>query len=266
VSRLVRRYARILAVQLRLSAILSLQYRADFVSDGVTSLFWLFFNVAPLLAAFHYRQAIAGWALPQALLVLGFFTLLKGILDGAINPALGAIVDQIRKGTLDYALLKPIDSQFLLSTARFEPWKTADVLAGLALLAVAMVRLNQPPRLGELGLAFLLLLAAVSILYSLWIFTVCAAFYVVRLDNLAFLFSSVFDLGRWPIGVFRGALRLFFTVVIPLAVMTTYPAMALLGLISLRTTLLALLGTAGFFLLSRFFWSRSILRYTSASS
>jgi len=106
----------------------------------------------------------------------------------------------------------------------------------------------------------------VTILYSLCIITVCAAFYVVRLDNLAFLFSSVFDLARWPIGVFRGVLRLFFTVVIPLAIMTTYPAMALLGMLSLRTALLALLGTGVFFGLSRWLWSRSLLRYSSASS
>lgn len=260
------RYGRLFLVQLRLSALLSLQYRADFFSDAVTSIFWLFFNLAPLLAAFHYRSAIAGWTFPQALLVLGFFTLLKGVMDGAINPSLTAIVEQIRKGTLDYALLKPVDSQFLLSTARFEPWKTADVLGGAGLVVLALTRQQRPPQAVDLMVSALLLGAAVTILYSLWICTVCAAFYVVRLDNLAFLFSSVFDLARWPIGVFRGALRLFFTFVIPLAIMTTYPAMALLGALSLRTALIAVLGTGVFFGLARVLWSRAILRYASASS
>jgi ABC-2 type transport system permease protein len=262
----VSRYVRLLGVQLRLSALLSLQYRADFFSDAVTSIFWLFFNIAPLLAAFHYRGAIAGWSFPQALLVLGFFTLLKGVMDGAINPSLTAIVDQIRKGTLDYALLKPVDSQFLLSTARFEPWKTADVFGGAVLVIYALTRLDQPPRAESLAVAAGLLAAAVAILYSLWICTVCAAFYVVRLDNLAFLFSSIFDLARWPIGVFRGMLRLFFTFVIPLALMTTFPAMALLGVLSLRTALLTVLGTGIFFGLARLLWSRAILHYASASS
>jgi len=262
----IARYARLLVVQLKLSALLSLQYRADFFSDAATSVFWLFFNIAPLLAAFHYRGAIAGWTFPQALVVLGFFTLLKGVMDGAINPSLAAIVDQIRKGTLDYALLKPVDSQFLLSTARFEPWKTADVLGGAALVVVALTRLGRIPRLQDMTVSALLLLTAVAILYSLWICTVCAAFYVVRLDNLAFLFSSIFDLARWPIGVFRGMLRLFFTFVIPLALMTTYPAMALLGALSVRNALLAVLGTGLFFGLARLLWSRAILHYASASS
>ena len=262
----VARYGRLLAVQVRMSALLSLQYRADFFADAVTSLFWLFFNLAPLLAAFHYRAAIAGWSLNQALLVLGFFTLLKGVMDGAINPSLAAIVEQIRKGTLDYALLKPVDSQFLLSTARFEPWKSADVFGGLGLIVVGLARQRHPPLPENVLAAAFLLLAAMTILYSLWICTVCAAFYVVRLDNLAFLFSSVFDLARWPSGVFRGVLRLFFTFIIPLAVMTTYPAMALLGALSARTALFATLGTGLFFGFARFLWSRAILHYGSASS
>jgi ABC-2 type transport system permease protein len=260
------RYAKLFAVQVRLSLLLSLQYRADFVSDAVTSLFWLFFNIAPLLAAFHYRSDIAGWTFAEALLVLGFFTLLKGVMDGAINPSLSAIVDQIRKGTLDYALLKPVDSQFLLSTARFEPWKTADALGGTAVIVIALTRQPRAPHAEDLLLAALLLLAAVSILYSLWICTVCAAFYVVRLDNLAFLFSSIFDLARWPSGVFRGVLRMFFTLVIPLAIMTTYPAMALRGILSPRAAILSVLGTGVFFGLARLLWSRAILRYASASS
>ncbi len=51
-----------------------------------------------------------------------------------------------------------------------------------------------------------------------------AAFYVVKVDNLTYLFESIFDAARWPASVFRGVLRVVFTFVIPLALMTTYPA------------------------------------------
>ena len=52
---------------------------------------------------------------------------------------------------------------------------------------------------------------------------------MVRLDNLIYLFNSVFDAARWPASVFRGVWRIVFTFVVPLALMTTYPALALLG-------------------------------------
>jgi len=261
-----RHYLRLLAVQLRLSAVLSLQYRADFVSDGITSLLWLGFNALPLAVAFQGRQEIAGWTFPEALVVLGLFTLLKGVMDGAINPALTAVVEQIRKGTLDFTLLKPVDAQFLVSTARFQPWKAADVLGGLALIVYALIRNGRPPTPGEVLAAGLLLIAALTLLYSLWILTVCAAFFVVRLDNLAYLFTSLFDLARWPSAVFHGVYRFLFTFVVPLAIMTTYPALALLGRLTAGAVAGALLGALAFGLLSRAVWQRSIGHYTSASS
>ena len=70
---------------------------------------------------------------------------------------------------------------------------------------------------------------AVAVLYSLWILVVSAAFFVVKVDNLSFLFLSIFDAARWPVSVFNGFWRFLFTVVIPLALMTTFPAEALLG-------------------------------------
>jgi ABC-2 type transport system permease protein len=60
--------------------------------------------------------------------------------------------------------------------------------------------------------------------------------------------------------------RVLFTFVVPLALMTTYPALALLGRLDARTTGLALLGAAAFALFARAVWMRSIGHYTSASS
>ena len=67
------------------------------------------------------------------------------------------------------------------------------------------------------------------LLYSLWILTVSAAFYVVKVDNLTWLFGAIFDAARWPSSVFRGAVRAVFTYVIPLALMTTFPAQGAAG-------------------------------------
>jgi len=103
-------------------------------------------------------------------------------------------------------------------------------------------------------------------MYSLWIICAAASFWVVRLDNLIYLLMAVFDTARWPIQVFRGAWRFIFTFLIPVAVMTTFPAMALLGRLSSRTTLLTLAGSLGMVIISRLIWRAAIRNYTSASS
>jgi len=262
----VLRYLRLFGVQLRASTVAAMQYRVEFLVGGALALFWTSWSIVPIVVVFQGRTAIAGWSFEEALVVVGWFTLMKGVLEGAVNPSLAAVVDAIRKGTLDFVLLKPADAQFLVSTTRFAPWRAADVLGGLAIFAVAFHRMGRLPSPGDVGAALLLLASATLVLYSLWILVVSAAFFVVRVDNLSFLFASIYDAARWPVSVFRGLLRVIFTFVIPLALMTTYPALALLGKLGPTLGAQALGVSLLFAVIARVAWLRSIGHYTSASS
>jgi ABC-2 type transport system permease protein len=262
----VLRYLRLLGVQLRASTATAMQYRFEFLVEGLLALFWTGWSLVPLLVVFGGRKGVAGWTFEEALVVMGWFTLMKGVLEGAVNPSLTSVVEHIRKGTLDFVLLKPADAQFLVSTAKFEPWRVVDVFAAMAIFAVAFHRMGRWPGPGDVLAGLVLLACAALTLYSLWILVVSAAFYVVKIDNLSFLFVSIYDAARWPVSVFKGALRLVFTFVIPLALMTTFPALALLGRLGPARALQALLGAAAFAAMARVVWNRSIGHYTSASS
>jgi ABC-2 type transport system permease protein len=258
------RYLTLLGIQLRTSALLALQYRLDFVLDAVMSLFWTGSALVPLVVLYGQRTTVAGWTWPEALLVVAWFTLLKGVLDGAVQPALNNVVEHIRKGTLDFLLIKPVDAQFMVSTSRFELYRGSDVFGGLALLGWALHRLGRWPSASGVATAILLLLGAVVILYSIWILVVSLAFFVVKVDNLSYLFSSIYDAARWPANIFRGALAFVFTFVIPLALMTTFPALALLDRLSLGRALGALASAAFFAFVARRVWLFAVGHYTSA--
>ncbi len=258
------RYLRLLAIQLRTSLLLSMQYRADFLLDAFVEVFWMATAILPLVVVFRVRPVIAGWSFGDALMVMGWFTFLQGVLEGAINPSLVTVVEHIRKGTLDFVLIKPADAQFLVSTARFQPWRAVNVATSLGLFAWGFARLGRGPSAGDVALAAVAMVAAVVVLYSLWMLTVSAAFYFVRIDNLSQLFGAVFDAARWPVQIFRGVVRAVFTFVIPLALMTTYPAEALLGRLGTGTLLGALAGAAAAFVITRLVWTASIGKYTSA--
>jgi ABC-2 type transport system permease protein len=259
------RYLRLLGMQLRTSLLLSLQYRADFFLDGFVEVFWMVTALVPLLVVFRWRPTVApGWGVGEALLVTGWFTFLEGVLEGAINPSLVSVIDHIRKGTLDFVLVKPADAQFLISTARFQPWRGINVLTAVVVFAWAFHRLGHGPSAAAIATAALAMVAAVTVLYSLWILTVSAAFFVVRIDNLTHLFSAIFDAARWPVSVFPRAIQWTFTFVIPLALMTTYPAEALLGTLAPARLAAMVAGAAGSFALARAVWLASIARYTSA--
>jgi ABC-2 type transport system permease protein len=261
-----RRYLRLLRVQLRVSATTAMQYRTEFLLKGVMAIFWLAITIAPLAVVYGKRASVGGWTYPQALVVLGWFSLLKAVLEGGVTPSLTAVVEGVRTGSLDFVLLKPADAQFLVSTAKFEPWRVIDLLGAGAIFTYAFTRLGRWPQPGDVAVALALLVVAILLLYSIWILVVSASFWVVRVDNLSYLFGSIFDAGRWPISVFRGPLRFVFTYVFPLALMTTYPAEALLGRLTSVQTTFALLGGLAFAVLARQVWKRAIGFYTSASS
>jgi ABC-2 type transport system permease protein len=262
-----RRYVRLLGVRIRASSLLAMQYQADFLIDGAISLFWTFSALVPLIVVFqNAKRDIEGWSFGESLLVIGWFTLLQGILEGAINPSLTGVVEHIRKGTLDFVLLKPADAQFLVSTERFLPWRATNIVAALLIFGYGFHLIGRAPSWVGVGISLVLLCTSVLLLYSLWILTVCAAFYVVKVDNLTYFFTSIFDAARWPAPVFRGVLAFVFTFVIPLAVMTTFPAEAMLGRLPWTALVWAILGSLLFALFSRRVWLHAIGRYTSASS
>ncbi len=260
------RYARLLWLQVRTSVLLAAQYRWNFLIDGVISIFWAATAVVPLFVVYGEaaRPGIPGWSFGEALVVTGWFILLQGILEGAINPGLQAVIEHIRKGTLDFVLLKPADAQFLVSTARFQVWRVFHLLNAGAVLALAFHRLGRLPGLGGVAMALVLLAVATGLLYSLWILIVSAAVFAVKVDNLTYLFTAIFDAARWPGPVFRGVLHVVFTFVIPLTVMTTFPAEALLGRLAPEALADAVVGAALFAWVARVVWLRSIARYTSA--
>lgn len=259
-----RRYARLFAVQLKASVLTSFQYRADFLFDGAVELLWAATGLVPLLTVLSAGRTLGGWTYGEAVIVLGWFTLLKAVLDGALSPSVAAVVEHVRKGTLDFVLLKPADAQFLVSTCRFYPWRSVNVITGVLLFVHGFRVLGRAPALPDVALSLLLLGEALAVLYGLLLLTASVAFYAVRVDNLTFFLGALFDAARWPASVFRGAVWFFFTFVLPLTVMTTYPAAALLGRLTPGALGIATGAAVAFVAGSRLVWRRAIGAYTSA--
>jgi ABC-2 type transport system permease protein len=80
------------------------------------------------------------------------------------------------------------------------------------------------------------------------------------------LLGAIFDTARWPVQIFPGLWRFMFTFVIPIAVMTTFPAMALLGRLDAATTLATIGGALAMLVIGRVVWRAALRSYTSASS
>ena len=205
-----------------------------------------------------------GWSLEGALLVLGAYLMMDGFAFTVLTPNLNRIVEQVQKGTLDFVLLKPADSQFWMSLRTVSPWGLTDGVLGAALWGYAGSRLG-------LGFAdyltgFALVLVALVMLYSLWFILGTSSIWFVKVANATEVLRALLEAGRFPSQAFPAAYRFVFTFVVPVAFLTTVPAEAALGRLNPGTLGLALLIAAVLLVASRLFWRFALRSYTSASS
>lgn len=259
------RTARAIAGLLRASLSGAMQYRADFWLEGFTGLLRAFGALVPLWLVWTHTNAIAGWTVDEALLVLGLFQLLSAFHAGIMEPNLGEIVEAIRNGSFDLWLLRPVDAQLLVSIRKVAPAHVWDVLAGLALLGLGLSRVGLPGPV-DVVMALVLFGLGLCAMYGVWLLAICTSFHFVRVDNLRFLITSSADAGRWPIDVYTGIARFAFVAIVPVALVTSFPAEALRGVWTWQTlgisALVAVVLVGG----SRVAWTRSLASYTSASS
>lgn len=250
---------------MRASLAVALQYRSDFLLDGLTGLLRAAGTVAPIALVYSHRTEVMGWTADEVTLVAGLYFLMAGLVAGLVEPNLGEVVESIRTGGLDFVLLKPADAQLLASVRRVAPAHVWDLVAAGCLVAWGLRGMPAPSALDWL-VAGLMLVAGFAAMYGVWVLAICASFWFVRVDNLRFLLWSVSDAGRWPIDVFGRWIRFLLVVVVPVGVLTTFPALALRGTWSVGIVVAGCAVAVGSLALSRWAWNRSLASYTSASS
>ncbi len=255
-----------LRVQLRIGIASAMAYRANFLVEGMFSIAYTALTLLPLFVVYGARSSFNGWDLSSALVVMAYFSALQVLLGGVVGPSMRDLVERIRNGSFDYVLLKPLDPQAAVSASRFRPWSIIDLVTPVAMVVYAFGHRGYPPGPGDLALGVALFITGALAMYSLWVACAALAFWVGRLDNLLVLLGAIFDLAKWPVAVFPGVWRIIFTFVVPVALMTTFPAMALLGSLHPHQAIGTVVGSAALLVASRLIWRAALRSYTSASS
>ena len=262
----IRKYLKVYINFLHTSLASELEYKTNILIDLITAILSLVGSIFLLSIFFQNTNNIGGWDFGQALIIQGIYTILNGITNTWFNPNLTEIVKHIREGTLDFVLLKPIDSQFFISLKKIAPSGLLEIMLGFCLL-IYCIRINQI----NLNFNLLLLIAvtifcSICILYSLWFFISTTTIWFVKTWNATEVLRSFLYIGRFPLSSFSFSLRIFFSVFIPLAFLTTIPSEVFLGIATLWKIILEVAVATLFLLTSRKFWLFGLKFYTSASS
>ncbi len=262
----IKKYIKIYSLFLKTSLASELEYKTNIIIDFITAILSLIGSIFLLSIFFQSTDNIGGWKFEQALIIQGIYTILNGITNTWFNPNLTEIVKHIREGTLDFVLLKPIDSQFFISLKKITPSGFLEIILGVALLfyciGINQINLN----LGFLILCLTTLFCSILILYSLWFLISTSTIWFVKTWNAIEVLRSFLYIGRFPLNSFSFSLRIFFSIFIPIAFITSIPSEVFLGLANLWEILLELIVSGIFLIISRRLWLYALKFYTSASS
>ncbi len=259
-----QRYLRVLKLFWSAAIAAELEYRVNFVLAAISSLGNLAGSLFGVSLFYRNGYTFPGWSWDEALIVLGIFTLLQGFSATFLAPNLNHIVDHIQKGTLDFILLKPISSQFWLSTRTLSPWGLPDIFFGLILISYAGRNL-QLPTSGYI-LSTVPLFFGLVILYSLWFILGATSVWFVKIYNVTEVLRGFIEAGRYPMVAYPAAYRFFFTFIVPVAFLTTVPAEAMLGKVQIGWLIGAGVLAIVLLFFARLFWRFALRFYTSASS
>ena len=243
-----------------------LEYQVNMLIDLVAMVGSLAGSIFVLSVFFGQGRDLGGWSWEAALVVQGIYTFLDGVSSTWLRPNLGAIVTHVREGTLDFVLLKPIDSQFWVSLRIMAPAGLPEMGLGLVLIVWAASRAGASFSLGTVLVAVLMLCVGGVILYALWFVIAATSIWFVKTWNATEVLRAVLASGRFPVSAYPPTLRLVFTLVLPVAFLTTVPAEVILGRAAMPMLALGMFLAVIFFVGSRAFWLFALRYYTSASS
>ena len=250
----------------RVMALNELAYRATFVVALIQSSVSLIAGLAVLSLVFSHTDRLNGWSAPELLALMGVHVLLGGIITSTIQPNMERLMQDIRRGTLDFLLTKPDDAQLLVSVRDFRPWQTVDIAIGAILIVTGIAQLGRGPGLGgALGFGVALVLGTVLI-YCFWLAITTCAFWVIRMDEVHELFEGLYQSGRWPISIYPTWLRIGLTFLVPIGFAVTIPAEALTSRLTIESLILGAGFTVVAFVVTRWFWRRGLRSYSGASA
>jgi ABC-2 type transport system permease protein len=261
---LVRKYLRIWARTASMAMQAQLTYRLGSFGFLVGKMIRLLFFFAFVAAVFKHVETVAGYNLVETALFFLTFNVVDMTSQIFFRGVYGArrIVSE---GDFDFYLIQPCSPLFRMVFSTVDILDIATLIPVLVMIGMVFARL--PPLGWERYAAYgALVVNGVALVFSLHVAVGALAVRTQEMENAIWIYRDVMFMGKFPVDVYAPAVRWALTVGIPIAVMTSFPSKALLGILSPAWAAYAVALTAVFLALSARFWRGSVARYTSSSS
>ena len=251
---------------MRLNYIRTLNHRGEFFSGLFGSLAWGVLSVVTIHVLTSRSDTVYGWSRNELFILIGVTNIIVGSLLRMFNAEnFDRMSSTIQHGDLDAILLKPIDSQFMLSFLYIK-------LHGFIRLFISIVFTFLMLNLAAIPITAFSIISFVFfailgylIIYSIWFLVMTFAIRFPDLHNLSEILYTADGITRYPPQVLWATKIFLFLIFIPYTLVVSIPTKALIHKLTFMDSLVTI-GTATIlFLVSRALWKFALRYYSSAS-
>jgi len=221
-------YRRLIGVQIRSQ----MQFKASFfVELGGTGLITLL-EYASLALVFGRFETLKGWTLGQVAFLFGLAELSFGLMDmvfSGFDPGYFGL--QIRQGSFDQMLLRPIDITLQVLGSEFTLRRIGRIAVGIGIVvsAINMVDINWNTT--KIFLTTTVIISQTLFFGGLFVIGSTITFWTVEsIEVINILTYGGSYLISHPMHIFPDILRHFFTFIVPAIFLNYYPALYILDL------------------------------------
>ncbi len=263
----IKKHLALWRILIRNSLMGQLEYRMNFITGIAMELGYFLAKIVYMIVVYKTGVPIHGLTPDEVLVFFGSYMIATGSYAGLYMMNLFGIGRQVQTGELDLMLVKPVSLQFLVTLRRSDlSCLTVDVLLGIAAVAVGLARMAAPVGVLDI-LGYLGYMATGSLMgYALFLMPQVLVFRLTKTQALTSLVDSSWDFNNMPMGIYNRLVQHIGVFVIPIFVITNFPALFILKKME---PLYAVWGIAGpflLFMLTSYLFRRGLKHYQSASS
>lgn len=209
-------------------------------------------------------KVLAGYSLGQIVLFFLSFNLLD-IVSQLLFREVYRFRTVIISGNFDFYLVKPLNPLF---KSLLTGTDLLDLITVIPIIIAIIYFINKLHLFNTLNLAgyFLMLLVGFLIALSFHILVLSLGILTTEIDNAILVYRDLIAMGRMPVDIYMEPIRGLITFVIPVGIMMTFPAKALMGILSPGFILYGIIFSIILFCLSLWIWGKALKGYSSASS
>jgi len=206
-----------------------MQYRLSFLLETVTQFFATFLDFLTVYFIFNRIPSLRGWSLPEIALLYGLAATAFA-LEEFIGRGFDIFQTKVVSGEFDRVLIRPWSTFFQILAEEFPLRRVGRLGQGLLVLAWAVRSAGVHWTWIKALYVPVVLVSGCLFYLALIIAQATSCFWTVQAVEFANIFTyGGTQMASYPLEIYADWFRKFFTFVVPLAFVSYYPALYLLG-------------------------------------